>query len=93
MHNTDMIPTGKTFGVGALLADGFKEALVGMGHRFTYDVAVYDRKKCLEILVTRDGMSDEEAEDYFAENVEGAFMGRHTPIFLETGHSDADSLL
>lgn len=80
---SDMIPTGKTFGAGALLADGFAEAFVGMGHRFTYDVAVYDRQKCLEILVTRDGMSDEQAEDYFAENVEGAFMGRHTPIFLE----------
>jgi hypothetical protein len=80
---SDMIPTGKTFGAGALLADGFAEAFVGMGHRFTYDVAVYDRQKCLDILIARDGMTYEEAQDYFCVNVEGAFMGEHTPVFLE----------
>jgi hypothetical protein len=80
---SEMIPTGKTFGAGALLADGFAEAFVGMGHRFTYDVAVYDRQKCLDILVTRDGMSPEDAEEYFGFNVEGAYMGEHTPVFLE----------
>ena len=32
---------------GALLADGFSEALIGMGTRFSYDVAVYDYEKCI----------------------------------------------
>jgi|TARA_R110000824_G_C15157560_1_gene671598 hypothetical protein len=68
---------------GALLADGFEEALIGMGHRFTYAVAVYDRRKCLDILIARDGMTDEEAEEYFSFNTEGAFMGEHTPVFLD----------
>ena len=68
---------------GVLLADGFKEALIGLGHRFTYAVAVYDRQKCLDILIARDGMTGEEAEEYFSFNVEGAFMGEHTPVFLE----------
>lgn len=70
---------------GALLADGFDGALVGMGYRFTYAVAVYDRVKCLNILVSRDGMTEEEAEEYFSFNVEGAFMGEHTPVFLDRG--------
>ena len=43
----------------ALLADGFSEALIGMGTRFMHDVAVYDYDKCIEIL-ERD-MSYEEA--------------------------------
>jgi hypothetical protein len=69
---------------GALLADGFEEALIGMGHRFMYAVAVYDRQKCLDILIARDGMTYEEAEEYFSFNTEGAFVGEHTPVFLDT---------
>ena len=68
---------------GVLLADGFEEALIGIGHRFTLAVAVYDRQKCLDILMSRDGMTDEEAEEYLSFNVEGAFMGEHTPVFVE----------
>ena len=67
---------------GALLADGFEGALLGMGHRFTHPVAVYDRAKSLDILRTRDGMTHEEAEEYFCFNVEGAYVGDHTPVFL-----------
>ena len=68
---------------GALLADGFEEALIGLGHRFTYAVAVYDRQKCLDILMARDGMTYEEAEEYFSFNVEGAYVGEQTPVFLD----------
>ena len=76
-----------------LFADGFEDAFLGLGSRFTYQVAVYDRRKCIKILIARDGMTPEEAEEYFVFNVEGAYVGEHTPIYLETGHSDADSLL
>ena len=67
---------------GALLADGFEDALVGFGHRFTSAVAVYDRAKCVDVLITRDGMSGDEAEEYFSFNVEGADVGEHTPVFV-----------
>jgi len=68
---------------GVLLADGFEEALIGIGHRFTLAVAVYDRQKCLDILMSRDGMTDEEAEEYLSFNVEGEFTGEHTPVFVK----------
>ena len=74
----------ETEGEGALLADGFEEALIGLGHRFTYAVAVYDRQKCLDILIARDGMTGEEAEEYFSFNVEGAYVGEQTPVYLDT---------
>jgi hypothetical protein len=64
-----------------LLADGFEEAFVGVGRQFGKPIAVYDRAKCIEIL-TRD-MSEEEAEEYFQFNTEGAYVGEQTPIFLE----------
>jgi|TARA_R110000822_G_scaffold13879_1_gene49027 hypothetical protein len=67
----------------ALLADGFSEALIGMGNRFTYDVAVYDYGKCIEILA-RD-MSRDDAEEYFEFNVAGAYAGEHTPVFVTVG--------
>ena len=67
----------------ALLADGFEEALVGICERAGQDpIAVYDRAKCLNILISRDGMSKEEAQEYFEYNVLGSNMGENTPGFI-----------
>lgn len=63
----------------ALLADGYEKALIG------YDKegrAIYDAHKCLSILVWRDGMSAEEAEEFFEFNTLGAYMGENTPQFI-----------
>ena len=68
---------------GALLADGFEQALIGFGYQFNYPVAVYSRKRCMDILVNRDEMSYEEATEYFDFNVAGAYVGESTPIFLD----------
>lgn len=66
----------------ALLADGFDDALLGFGRQFTYDVAVYDYGRCIEILQSRDGMSEDDAVEYFEFNVTGAWVGPNTPIFM-----------
>jgi len=66
-----------------LLADGFEDALVGYGSRCSHGVAVYSKSKCLDILVKRDGMTDEEALEYFEFNVTGADVGENTPVFLD----------
>jgi hypothetical protein len=65
-----------------LLADGFEDAFVGIGRQFGRPIAVYDRFECIEILI-KEGMSEEEAEEYFQYNTEGAWVGDQTPIFLE----------
>ena len=66
-----------------LMADGFEDALIGVGERCSQpNLAVYDAQKCVEILVKRDGMSEEDAEEYFSFNVTGAWMGEHTPLFV-----------
>lgn len=68
----------------ALFADGFEDALIGFACVFTKGpVTVYDRDKCIEILMKRDEMSHEEAEEFFSFNVEGAYVGEHTPAFLQ----------
>ena len=65
-----------------LLADGLDEAFIGIGWQFNTPLAVYDRDKCIEILESQ-GMTQEEAQEYFYYNTQGAYVGEQTPIFLE----------
>ena len=44
--------------------------------------ATYSFIKMMQILVDRDDMSFEEAEEYIMYNCEGAWMGELTPIIL-----------
>jgi len=65
-----------------IMADGLEEAFIGLSYRFNDGpVATYDREKIIEIYV-RDGMSYEEAEEYFGFNVLGAWVGEKTPVFM-----------
>lgn len=64
------------------LADGLDEAFIGIGWQFNTPLAVYDRDKCIEILESQ-GMTPEEAQEYFYFNTQGAYVGEQTPIFLE----------
>lgn len=68
-----------------LLADGYDEAFVGVVTRCGGPtIACYDAKRCVELLEERDGMTSEDADEYFAFNTEGAFVGPHTPCFLRS---------
>jgi hypothetical protein len=64
-----------------LLADGFENAFIGIGRQFGKPMAVYNKQKCIEILMN--DMSEDEAVEYFSYNVEGAYVGENTPVFLE----------
>lgn len=67
-----------------MLADGFDDALLGVGWSFNKSPsAVYDREKCIKILMKKNKCKREDADDYFCYNVEGAYVGERTPIFLE----------
>lgn len=65
-----------------LLADGFEEAFIGLGHQFDTPCAVYDVDQCINSLVD-EGMTHEEAWEYFDFNVQGSYVGKNTPIFIE----------
>jgi hypothetical protein len=66
-----------------LLAEGFEEAFLGPGYRASSeDIAIYNYDACAFILVSRDGMSLEEAYEYLDFNVVGSYVGELTPIFL-----------
>jgi hypothetical protein len=66
----------------ALLADGFDCAFVGIGRRCGQrSLAVYSKSKAIAHLM--ETMDHEDALDYFGFNVEGGWLGEHTPIWLE----------
>ena len=72
------------FNADALMADGFEEAFLGMAERCSKPaLALYDARKCIAILVEQ-GMSDDEADEFFRFNTLGAWCGENTPLFLWT---------
>jgi hypothetical protein len=71
-----------------IIADGFDKAFIGTGSRCgCEDIAVYDANKCIEVLM-KQGMTDEEAVEYFEYNVLGSWIGDITPVFLYTHDID-----
>ena len=68
----------------ALLLDGFEAALVGIGYKpCSSAIALYSYSKCVDVLVTRDGMDKEDAIEYIEFNVRGAYVGENGPILIE----------
>ena len=72
------------FDESIILADGFELAFLGCGYSFNGAYAIYSLSNCLEILMQRDGMTFDEAEEFFEFNVIGAFVGDRMPVFLLT---------
>ena len=65
-----------------LLAEGFELAFLGLGYSFNGIYAIYDLVISLEILMQRDGMTYDEAEEFFEYNVIGSYVGDRMPVFL-----------
>jgi len=62
-----------------LKADGFDSAIIGVDEVSMR--LIYSERLCLEELIVRDGMSMEEAIEYFDFNVRGSYVGEKTPIW------------
>lgn len=67
--------------VTSLFADGFDDAIIGLGCCFDSYKVIYDKKKIIEIL--EENMSYEEALEFFEFNILGSYVGKETPVFLE----------
>lgn len=71
-----------------LYANGFEDALLGIGLQFNRELAIYDYDKCVDILMSRDDMTEEEAVEFMEFNVVGAYLGTYTPVFLTKFEDD-----
>lgn len=67
------------FNPEALLADGLEGAIVGYD---TKGRVIYSVGNIIDILVERDDMSYEDASEHFSFNIECAYVGEHTPIYM-----------
>ena len=74
----------------ALLADGFEDAIIGIGGQHGSNmVVIYDRDKCIEILADQYAQEEDcedpylEAADHFGYDTECAYVGPNTPIFMQ----------
>jgi len=66
--------------------DGFDNAIIGIVSRCGFEsVLCYSREKIIDVLMNRDGMDSEEAAEYYDFNIAGSYVGKGTPMFLDTG--------
>jgi hypothetical protein len=63
----------------ALIADGFDRCIIGVDSKGR---AVYDQEKMIEVLIDRDGMTPEDAHEFFDFNIACADMGDMTPVYI-----------
>jgi len=62
-----------------LSADGFDDALIGI----VDEKLVYSKAICLQILMNENDLDHDEALEFYMFNIEGAYMGEKTPIWVD----------
>ena len=68
---------------GAIVFPGLENALIGFGSQWSREpIAVYSAAKIVKAFVAQ-GMSEEEASEWFEFNVRGLWAGERTPLILE----------
>lgn len=62
-----------------LSADGFDDALIGI----VDEKLVYSKAICINILMKENDLDYDEALEFYMFNIEGAYMGEKTPIWVD----------
>lgn len=71
-----------------LFMDGYDDCIIGICSRFGQENCVaYDREKVLQKHV-EEGMTYDEAVEFFEFNQIGAYVGSRTPCFIEVIDND-----
>jgi hypothetical protein len=65
-----------------LYADGFDDCILGLTFRDSTPVVLYSSSRIIQSL-SKD-MPEEEAIEYFEFNINGAYVGERTPMYVET---------
>lgn len=70
------------FAEEAIVLEGFDDCIVGLTEEFGNGFRVLYSVKCIVNKLMQDGMSEEEALEYYGYNILNAHMGEQNPIFL-----------
>ena len=76
---SELLESITEFNPEAKLADGFDDSILGYD---TKGRVIYSVNSILDTLVNRDGMDYDEAQEYFGFNIECAYVGEYTPIYM-----------
>jgi len=76
---SELLESISEFNPEAKLADGFDDSILGYD---TKGRVIYSVNSILDTLVNRDGMDYDEAQEYFGFNIECAYVGDYTPIYM-----------
>ena len=68
-----------------MFANEFDEAIIGLDTSAEIFRVVYDIDKIIEILMERDEMTEEAALEHFSYNIQGSYVGKGTPIYVNGG--------
>lgn len=80
MNRNEIQSSLENMGLNLLLMDGFDEAFIGITSRINEsETAVYSYEKMVNLLIERDGMTEDDAIEYIEFNCQGAWVGDQTP--------------
>ena len=66
-----------------MTADGFDEAIIGSITSYGRgETVLYSTQKIIEVMMERDGMTAEDAMEFFNFNILGSYNGDGMPAFL-----------
>ena len=83
MDIEEMLEERYPAGLSPIKADGFDDCIIGVTtNRNSLDVLCYSSQKIVTKLMTRDGMNYDEAVEFFEYNIQGAYVGPRTPIYI-----------
>jgi hypothetical protein len=68
---------------GAVILSDLDTAIIGIVEDFNGRRILYSKTKILNILMVRDGMTMDEAEEYYDYNILGLYAGDQNPVFLD----------
>lgn len=68
---------------GAVILSDLDNAIIGIVEDFNGRRILYSKTKILNILMVRDGMTMDEAEEYYDYNILGLYAGDQNPVFLD----------
>lgn len=72
-----------TINPDAFIIDGHDNAIIGMTVQHgSLPVVLYDSNKIIDNLMMNDDMDYDDAVEFFSFNIECAYVGKNTPMFL-----------
>lgn len=62
--------------------DGFDDCIIGCYEGFSSSGLVYSKNEIIQTMIERDGMTLEDALEFYDFNIAGAYVGNNMPVFL-----------